>query len=187
MAKTMVNLKKLGRTEDAQAVERTKTRDIESGHVSAAVYWTCDEVADFIETLGFPQYRVGSSIDSYPSCLSIVVGMFSSKRDRWTSTDLVWCISSERHGCPRLQAHHGKSELSSVRMALTQVFSSSLPRMFENYYKPKRLSGIEVLRCLMRKHSVVILNNEVSLVVRRMKSTIRPTRTTRVTPSINRF
>jgi hypothetical protein len=64
MAKTMVNIKKLGRTEDARAVERTKTRDIESGQVSAAIYWSCDEVADFIETLGFPQYRVGSSNES---------------------------------------------------------------------------------------------------------------------------
>ena len=61
MAKTMVNVKKLGRTEDARAVERTKIRDIESSQVSAAIYWTCDEVADFIETLGFPQYRVGWS------------------------------------------------------------------------------------------------------------------------------
>ncbi len=55
---TMVDMEQLGRTEDSTALERTKPRDIESGQVSAALYWSCDEVADFIEMLGFPQYRV---------------------------------------------------------------------------------------------------------------------------------
>ena len=54
----MLNLKRLGRTEDPRAIERTKTRDIESGQISPAIYWTCYEVADYIEVLGFPQYRV---------------------------------------------------------------------------------------------------------------------------------
>ncbi len=58
MAMTMVDMQQLGRTEDSIALERTKARDIESGQVSAALYWSCDEVADFIEMLGFPQYRV---------------------------------------------------------------------------------------------------------------------------------
>jgi hypothetical protein len=58
MAMTMVDMQQLGRTEDSTALERTKPRDIESGQVSAALYWSCDEVADFIEMLGFPQYRV---------------------------------------------------------------------------------------------------------------------------------
>lgn len=58
MAKTMLNVRRLGRTEDIQAVERTRNRDIESGQVSPAIYWNCQEVADYIENLGFPQYRV---------------------------------------------------------------------------------------------------------------------------------
>jgi hypothetical protein len=58
MAMTMADLQQLGRTEDTAALERTKTQDIESGQISAGVYWSCDEVADFIEMLGFPQYRV---------------------------------------------------------------------------------------------------------------------------------
>jgi hypothetical protein len=58
MAMTMSDLTKLGRTEDSSALDRTKVRDIESGQVSGAVYWSCDEVANFIETLGFPQYQV---------------------------------------------------------------------------------------------------------------------------------
>lgn len=58
MAMTMADMQKLGRTEDSTALDRTKARDTESGQVSAAVYWSCDEVADFIEMLGFPQYQV---------------------------------------------------------------------------------------------------------------------------------
>jgi hypothetical protein len=58
MAMTMADMQQLGRTEDRTALERTKACDIDSGQVSAAVYWSCDEVADFIEMLGFPQYRV---------------------------------------------------------------------------------------------------------------------------------
>lgn len=58
MAMTMADLKKLGRTEDQPAIERTQQRDMDSGQVSVALYWSCDEVADFIEMLGFPQYRV---------------------------------------------------------------------------------------------------------------------------------
>ncbi len=58
MAMTMADLQQLGRTEDTAALERTKTQDIESGQIFAGVYWTCDEVADVIELLGFPQYRV---------------------------------------------------------------------------------------------------------------------------------
>lgn len=58
MAITMADLQNLGRTEDTRALERTKAHDIESGEVSGAVYWTCDEVANFIEMIGFPQYRV---------------------------------------------------------------------------------------------------------------------------------
>lgn len=58
MAMTMADMEKLGRTEDNSAVDRTKTHDIDSGQVSSAVYWSCDEVANFIEMLGFPQYRV---------------------------------------------------------------------------------------------------------------------------------
>lgn len=55
----MTDLQVLGRIEEVSALERTKAKDIECGEVSAAVYWTCDEVADYIEMLGFPQYRVG--------------------------------------------------------------------------------------------------------------------------------
>jgi hypothetical protein len=58
MAMTMADLQQLGRTEDSSALERTKALDTESGQVSVAVYWSCDHVADFIEMLGFPQYRV---------------------------------------------------------------------------------------------------------------------------------
>jgi hypothetical protein len=58
MAMTMANMQQLGRTEDNLALERTKAHDVDSGQVSAAVYWSCDKVADFIEMLGFPQYRV---------------------------------------------------------------------------------------------------------------------------------
>jgi hypothetical protein len=60
MAMTMADMQELGRTEDDSALERTKARDAESGQISTAVYWSCDEVADFIEMLGFPQYRVRS-------------------------------------------------------------------------------------------------------------------------------
>ena len=59
MAKTMADLKQLTRTHHAESVELSKARDTESGKVSAAIYWSCDEVADYIEVLGFPQYRVG--------------------------------------------------------------------------------------------------------------------------------
>lgn len=58
MAMTMADVQQLGRTEDVTALERTKTRDTESGQVTTAIYWSCNEVADFIEMLGFPQYRV---------------------------------------------------------------------------------------------------------------------------------
>jgi len=58
MAMTMADLQQLGRTEDTAALERTKTQDIESGQIFVGVYWSCDEVADVIELLGFPQYRV---------------------------------------------------------------------------------------------------------------------------------
>ena len=58
MAKTMADLQELGRIQDATALERTRPLDVESGQISPAVYWSCDEVADFIEMLGFPQYRV---------------------------------------------------------------------------------------------------------------------------------
>ena len=58
MAMTMADMQQLGRTEDAPSLERTKARDGESGQISTAVYWSCDEVANFIEMLGFPQYRV---------------------------------------------------------------------------------------------------------------------------------
>ncbi len=58
MTMTMADLQQLGRIEDSAALERTKMRDLESGQLSTAIYWSCDEVADFIEMLGFPQYRV---------------------------------------------------------------------------------------------------------------------------------
>jgi hypothetical protein len=58
MTMTMADLQQLGRIEDSTALERTKMRDLESGQLSTAIYWSCDEVADFIEMLGFPQYRV---------------------------------------------------------------------------------------------------------------------------------
>jgi hypothetical protein len=58
MAMTMADMQQLGRTEDKLALERTKARDADSGQVSAAVHWSCDEVAQFIEMLGFPQYQV---------------------------------------------------------------------------------------------------------------------------------
>ena len=58
MAMTMADLHRLDRTEDSNALQRTRPRDMNSGEVSVAVYWTCSEVADFIEMLGFPQYRV---------------------------------------------------------------------------------------------------------------------------------
>ena len=58
MAKTMADLKKLTRTHHPDSVELSKARDVESGKVPAAIYWSCDEVADYIEVLGFPQYRV---------------------------------------------------------------------------------------------------------------------------------
>ncbi len=58
MTMTMADLQQLGRIEDSAALERTKMRDQESGQVSTAIYWSCDKVADFIEMLGFPQYRV---------------------------------------------------------------------------------------------------------------------------------
>ncbi|CAF1341702.1 unnamed protein product [Adineta steineri] len=57
MAMTMADLQELGRTEDNESVERTKALDMESGQISGAVYWSCDEVADFIEMLGFERYR----------------------------------------------------------------------------------------------------------------------------------
>lgn len=82
MGKTMSNLKRLGRTEDVQTLERTKTRDLESGQVSVAVYWTCHEVADYIEALGFPQYRVRNNRRN-TDCLLLKFrlskGMLSSK------------------------------------------------------------------------------------------------------------
>lgn len=61
MAKTMADLQDLGRTEHAPAIERTRELDLKSGQISEAVYWTCDEVASFIEIIGFPQYRVRGS------------------------------------------------------------------------------------------------------------------------------
>jgi hypothetical protein len=63
MAKTMADIEHISRIEDKNAVARTKSSDIESGQVSLAVYWTCHEVADFIEALGFPQYRVDLKIN----------------------------------------------------------------------------------------------------------------------------
>ncbi|CAF0975320.1 unnamed protein product [Didymodactylos carnosus] len=57
MAITMADINKLDRSVNQVAVERTKQRDIESSQVAAAVYWTCDDVANFIELLGFPQYK----------------------------------------------------------------------------------------------------------------------------------
>ncbi|CAF0749483.1 unnamed protein product [Adineta ricciae] len=57
MAKTMADLQDLSRMEDTASLERTKALDMESGQISEAVYWSCDQVADYIEMLGFPQYR----------------------------------------------------------------------------------------------------------------------------------
>jgi len=79
MAMTMADIDQLGRTEDKAALERTQPRDIESGQVSAAVYWSCHEVAEFIEVLGFPQYRVGLKTNLYSILSNIHLGMFSSK------------------------------------------------------------------------------------------------------------
>ena len=80
MTMTMADLKKLGRTEDRPAIERTQARDMESDQVSAAVYWSCEEVADFVEMLGFPQYRVGKNNSNSSRLMSsICSGMFSSK------------------------------------------------------------------------------------------------------------
>lgn len=90
MAKTMLNLKRLGRTEDLRATERTKTRDIESGQISPAVYWTCYEVADYIVVLGFPQYRVKRvCLVALSFNVDVRLGMFSSKRNRWKKINLV--------------------------------------------------------------------------------------------------
>jgi len=57
MGLTMADMSNLDRTKNEADVERTHKRDMEYGQVSSAVNWTCCEVADFIELLGFPQYK----------------------------------------------------------------------------------------------------------------------------------
>ncbi len=58
MAMTMADMEQLGRTQDNSVLERSKARDIDSGQVTPAIYWSCADVANFIEILGFPQYQV---------------------------------------------------------------------------------------------------------------------------------
>jgi endonuclease III len=79
MAMTMADLQQLGRTEDSTALQRTKILDADCGQISAAVYWSCHEVADFIEMLGFPQYRVQLINSLYSILSNIYLGMFSSE------------------------------------------------------------------------------------------------------------
>ncbi|CAF0830143.1 unnamed protein product [Rotaria sp. Silwood1] len=100
MAMTMANMRKLGRTEDSNALERTKTRDIESGEVSAAIYWSCDEVADFIEMLGFSQYR---------ECFL---------RNKVDGRRLIWCDASHLNTLGVQDFKHIMSIAKSIRELL---------------------------------------------------------------------
>ncbi|CAF0996204.1 unnamed protein product [Rotaria sordida] len=100
MVMTMADLRKLGRTEDDRALERTKTRDIESNEVSAAIYWSCDEVANFIEMLGFPQYR---------ECFL---------RNKVDGRRLIWCDASHLNALGVQDFKHIISIAKSIRELL---------------------------------------------------------------------
>ena len=55
---------------DTPAIRKVKEQDAEYG-VPMTIYWTTDQVADWIEELGFPNYRVGiNRIFFYPDIMS---------------------------------------------------------------------------------------------------------------------
>jgi hypothetical protein len=64
---------------------------------------------------------------------------------------------------------------------------SQLQKVFVNYYKLKNHIGIEVLHCLMQKHSVDILNNVVLWVVEQMNSIMLHILMTLVMQNFNRY
>ena len=54
---------------DTPAIRKVKEQDAEYG-VPMTIYWTTDQVADWIEELGFPNYRVGiNKISFYPDIM----------------------------------------------------------------------------------------------------------------------
>ncbi|CAF1582664.1 unnamed protein product [Rotaria magnacalcarata] len=105
MAMTMADLQKLGRTEDNVLLERTKARDIECGEVSGALYWSCDEVADFIQMLGFPQYR---------ECFL---------RNKVDGRRLIWCDASHLPSLGITDFKH----IMSIAKSIREIFQIEKP------------------------------------------------------------